>query len=44
MHSMPKTLKEAVTWQLLGSAGHPYELCTEGIRKRVAELIRKNIP
>ncbi|KAH7701031.1 hypothetical protein AAVH_31843, partial [Aphelenchoides avenae] len=43
MHSMPKALKEAVVWQLLGAAGHPYELCAEYIRD-VAELIRKKVP
>ncbi|KAH7722487.1 hypothetical protein AAVH_10013 [Aphelenchoides avenae] len=44
MHSMPKVLKEAVVWQLLGSVGHRYEQYDEGVRKRVAEMIRKNVP
>ncbi|KAH7716675.1 hypothetical protein AAVH_15857 [Aphelenchoides avenae] len=44
MHSMPKVLKEAVVWQLLGSVGHRYERWGEGVHKRVAEVIRKNVP
>ncbi|KAH7695158.1 hypothetical protein AAVH_37787 [Aphelenchoides avenae] len=44
MRSMPKMLKEAVVWELLGSVGHRYEQCDEDVHKRVAELIRKNVP
>ncbi|KAH7716679.1 hypothetical protein AAVH_15861 [Aphelenchoides avenae] len=44
MHSMPKVLKEAVVWQLLGSVGHRYEQYDDGVHKGVPDLLRKKIP
>lgn len=44
MHLMSETMKEAVVWQLLESAGHPYERYDEGVQESTAELISKNIP